>query len=139
MPGALSTLCVSTNLIPAALSDPAITLPLSVWIAGKLKEPEQKVNTAKSLMGLRQAGDAAMDKVESFLRFLHRSHGRSQMPTSPRQLSFHMCAFAALNHTVEKQGTAECLHFIQRKLNICPEDTVPNRMCQRSRGPGNRN
>lgn len=48
MPGALSTLCVSTNLIPAALSDPAITLPLSVWIAGKLKEPEQKVNTAKT-------------------------------------------------------------------------------------------
>lgn len=77
-----------------------------------------------------------MDKVESFLRFPHGSHGLSQMPTSPCQPSFHMYAFAALNHTVEKQGTVECFHFIQRKLNICPEDTVPNRMCQRSRGRG---
>lgn len=34
------------------------------------------------------------------------SHGSSRLATGPRQLSFHMFAFAALNHTVEKQDNS---------------------------------
>lgn len=121
---ALSTLPVLTNLAPTALSDPAVTLPLGVWNAGKLKEPNKELTQPRS-DETRQPGDATEDKVN--------------FPGSgPRQLSFHMFAFAALNHTVEKQGITECLHFIQRKLNFCPEDALPNTMYQRS-GLENRN
>lgn len=86
-------------------------------------------------MRLGQAGDATVDKVGSFPWLPHRSRGSSQMPASPSQLSFHMFAFAALNHVVEKQEITECL---QRKLNFYPEDALPNMMYQRS-GLENRN